>query len=56
VYPEYEAWVVPHIRDGRVVYVEDVAQGLEAAPRALIGLFHGRNVGKQVVSIAATQA
>ncbi|KAM0915252.1 hypothetical protein ACQ4PT_010960 [Festuca glaucescens] len=55
VYPEYEAWVEPHIREGRVVYVEDVAEGLEAAPKALIGLFHGRNVGKQVVSIA-TQA
>uniref|UniRef100_A0ACD5VYV1 Uncharacterized protein n=1 Tax=Avena sativa TaxID=4498 RepID=A0ACD5VYV1_AVESA len=55
VYPEYEAWVVPHIREGRVVYVEDVAEGLDAAPRALIGLFHGRNVGKQVVSLA-TQA
>ncbi|KAK1602711.1 hypothetical protein QYE76_017513 [Lolium multiflorum] len=51
VYPEYEAWVVPHIREGRVVYVEDVAEGLEAAPKALIGLFHGRNVGKRVVSI-----
>lgn len=56
VYPEYEAWVVPHIRAGEVVYVEDVAEGLEAAPKALIGLFHGRNVGKQVVSLAAAQA
>jgi NADPH-dependent curcumin reductase CurA len=53
LYPEYHAWVVPHIKDGTVVYVEDVAEGLDAAPRALIGLFHGRNVGKQVVRIAA---
>ena len=56
VYPEYQAWVTPHIRDGSVVYVEDVAEGLEAAPKALIGLLHGRNVGKQVVSLAAAAA
>ncbi|KQJ88705.1 2-alkenal reductase (NADP(+)-dependent) [Brachypodium distachyon] len=51
LYPEYAAWVVPHIREGRVVYLEDVADGLEMAPEALIGLFHGRNVGKQVVRL-----
>lgn len=51
LYPEYAAWVVPHIRQGRVVYVEDVADGLHAAPSALIGLFQGRNVGKQLVRL-----
>jgi NADPH-dependent curcumin reductase CurA len=34
------------------VYVEDIAEGLESAPAALIGLFSGRNVGKQVVLVA----
>ncbi|VAH57226.1 unnamed protein product [Triticum turgidum subsp. durum] len=51
LYPEYMAWVLPHIKEGRVVYVEDVADGLDAAPAALIGLYHGRNVGKQVVRL-----
>ncbi|KAE8792669.1 putative NADP-dependent oxidoreductase P1 [Hordeum vulgare] len=55
LYPEYRAWVLPHIKDGKVVYVEDVVEGLEAAPGALIGLFHGRNVGKQVVKLANPQ-
>ncbi|EMS64850.1 putative NADP-dependent oxidoreductase P1 [Triticum urartu] len=55
LYPEYRAWVLPHIKDGKVVYVEDVAEGLEAAPGALIGLFHGRNVGKQVVRLATPE-
>ncbi|VAH72857.1 unnamed protein product [Triticum turgidum subsp. durum] len=55
LYPEYRAWVVPHIKDGKVVYVEDVVEGLDAAPGALIGLFHGRNVGKQVVRLANPQ-
>ena len=52
LYPKYEAWVLPYIRDGTLAYVEDVAEGLESAPRALIGLFHGRNVGKQLVRVA----
>ncbi|WVZ71836.1 hypothetical protein U9M48_020371 [Paspalum notatum var. saurae] len=52
LYPKYEAWVLPYIRDGTIAYVEDVAEGLENAPKALIGLFHGRNVGKQLVRVA----
>jgi len=52
LYPKYEAWVLPYIRDGTLAYVEDVAEGLESAPGALIGLFHGRNVGKQLVRVA----
>ncbi|CAO2161919.1 unnamed protein product [Urochloa humidicola] len=52
LYPKYEEWVLPYIRDATIAYVEDVAEGLESAPKALIGLFHGRNVGKQLVRIA----
>ncbi|CAL4957508.1 unnamed protein product [Urochloa decumbens] len=52
LYPKYEEWVLPYIRDGTIAYVEDVAEGLESAPKALVGLFHGRNVGKQLVRIA----
>ncbi|KAF9600914.1 hypothetical protein IFM89_013821 [Coptis chinensis] len=39
-------------REGKIVYIEDTAEGLEEAPSALIELFSGRNVGKQVVRIA----
>ncbi|CAL4950810.1 unnamed protein product [Urochloa decumbens] len=52
LYPKYEEWVLPYVRDGTIAYVEDVAEGLESAPKALVGLFHGRNVGKQLVRIA----
>ncbi|KAF4401405.1 hypothetical protein G4B88_001599 [Cannabis sativa] len=38
--------------EGKIVYVEDVVQGLENAPAALVGLFLGRNVGKQIVAIS----
>lgn len=32
--------------------MEDIAEGLQSAPAALVGLFSGQNVGKQVVVIA----
>uniref|UniRef100_A0A2P2ML89 Alcohol dehydrogenase n=2 Tax=Rhizophora mucronata TaxID=61149 RepID=A0A2P2ML89_RHIMU len=51
-YTKYLDFVLPYIREGKIVYVEDVAEGLESGPAALVGLFRGRNVGKQVVAIA----
>ena len=41
------------VEDGRVVLVEDVTDGLEHAPDALIGVLQGRNFGKAVVRVAA---
>lgn len=52
LYPKFLDMVLPLIREGKVRYVEDIAQGLENAPTALIGLFSGRNVGKQVVHVS----
>ncbi|KAJ4723839.1 2-alkenal reductase (NADP(+)-dependent) [Melia azedarach] len=51
-YSKFSETVLPLIRAGKVVYVEDIAEGLENAPGALVGLFSGRNVGKQVVVVA----
>lgn len=51
-YSKFLDFVVPSIREGKITYVEDIAQGIENAPAALVGLFSGRNVGKQVVAIA----
>jgi len=33
-------------------YREDVAQGLENAPQAFIGMLQGRNLGKQLVQVS----
>ncbi|MDB5479376.1 MAG: NADP-dependent oxidoreductase [Caulobacteraceae bacterium] len=38
-------------RDGRLVHKEDVAYGLENAPKALLRLFSGENFGKQLMKI-----
>jgi len=42
------AWV----REGRVKYREDIAEGLESAPQAFIGLLRGKNLGKQLVRVS----
>lgn len=51
-YTEFLEFVLPYIRQGKITYVEDVADGLESAPAALVGLFHGKNVGKQLVVVS----
>ncbi|XP_076895567.1 2-alkenal reductase (NADP(+)-dependent)-like [Bidens hawaiensis] len=50
--PKYMEMVMPLIKQGKICYIEDVAEGLESAPAAFVGLFTGRNVGKQVVVVA----
>nr|DAD25121.1 TPA_asm: hypothetical protein HUJ06_026585 [Nelumbo nucifera] len=52
LYPKFLEFILPYIREGKIVYVEDTVEGLENGPAALIGLFTGRNVGKQVVVVA----
>ncbi len=39
---------------GKIKYRETIAPGLEAAPRALIGLFEGENLGKQLVKLVVS--
>jgi NADPH-dependent curcumin reductase CurA len=46
--PELIGWVA----GGKIKYRETVAQGLENAPKAFIGLLKGENFGKQLVKLA----
>jgi NADPH-dependent curcumin reductase CurA len=39
------------VSQGKLRYRETVAQGIESAPRAFIGLLRGENLGKQLVKI-----
>jgi NADPH-dependent curcumin reductase CurA len=41
------------LKNGRLRYREDIADGLAAAPGALVGLLEGRNFGKQLVRIGS---
>jgi NADPH-dependent curcumin reductase CurA len=40
------------MKQGKLRYREDVAQGLENAPEAFIGMLQGRNTGKQLVQVS----
>ena len=40
------------LKNGRVKYREDIVEGFENAPRALIGLLRGENFGKRLVRVA----
>ena len=52
LYPKFLEFILPFIKQGSVINVEDVAQGLENAPAALVGLFTDCNVGKQIVAVS----
>ncbi|WVZ89100.1 hypothetical protein U9M48_035553 [Paspalum notatum var. saurae] len=51
-YRKFEEEMVGYLNEGKISYIEDIADGLENAPGALIGLYSGRNVGKQLVAVA----
>jgi NADPH-dependent curcumin reductase CurA len=49
---EAMAELVPWVRERKIRHREDVRDGLEQAPAALVDLFEGRNTGKLMVRIA----
>ncbi len=50
-YPQFLAEIAPKVASGDIRYIEDIAEGLENAPEAFIGLLQGRNLGKQIVKL-----
>jgi NADPH-dependent curcumin reductase CurA len=40
------------VREGRIKYKEDITDGLENAPRELIGLLRGENFGKKIIRVS----
>lgn len=40
------------LREGRLKYRETVVEGIDNAPQAFLGLFHGENIGKLLVQVA----
>jgi NADPH-dependent curcumin reductase CurA len=51
-YPAFLGEIGPRVAKGEIAYLEDIAEGLENAPEAFMGLLQGKNVGKQIVKIA----
>lgn len=52
LFPRFVKDVTAYYRQGKIVYIENMNQGLESAPAAFVGLFSGQNVGKQVIRLA----
>jgi NADPH-dependent curcumin reductase CurA len=51
VWPEALTELAGLVAHGRLKYRETIAQGIEAAPEAFLGLLKGRNFGKQLVKL-----
>lgn len=51
-YPDFARDMSAWLAEGKIVYREDMVDGLEHAPRAFLGLFSGQNFGKLVVRVS----
>jgi NADPH-dependent curcumin reductase CurA len=51
-YPEFLCDMSGWLREGRIKYKEDITDGLENAPRELIGLLKGENFGKKIIRVS----
>jgi NADPH-dependent curcumin reductase len=51
-YPAFARDMQAWLREGRIRYREEVIEGLENAPRGLMGLLHGANFGKLIVHVS----
>jgi len=40
------------VQEGKIVYQEDIQEGIENAPDTLLRLYTGKNIGKQLLKIA----
>lgn len=53
LWPEAMKELGEAVASGKIKYRETVAQGIENAPRAFMGLLRGENLGKQLVKVAS---
>jgi NADPH-dependent curcumin reductase CurA len=51
-YKEAINHIAQWLKDGKIKYCEQAAEGIESAPGAFIGMLKGANTGKQLVRIA----
>ena len=49
--PAFLADCTQWVREGKLKFREDIADGLENAPTAFIGLLQGKNFGKMLVRV-----
>jgi NADPH-dependent curcumin reductase CurA len=54
--PQFLADMAAWKKAGKMKWKETIAEGIENAPKAFIGLFHGENFGKMLVKVGPEQA
>lgn len=52
LYPNFLDTILPYVRQGKIVYAEDITEGLETGPASLVSLFAGRTSGKPVILVS----
>lgn len=55
LYPEFAKAMGGWLAAGKMHYIEEMIEGLEAASQAFIGLLRGENFGKQVIQVGPTK-
>ena len=50
--PEFLPRMSRLIEDGKVVYVEDIREGITSVPEAFVGMLDGDNIGKRLVRVS----
>ena len=55
-FPEAIAALVGHLKSGELRHRETVLQGFDQLPQALMNLFSGGNMGKQLVQVDGVSA
>jgi len=55
LYDDFRRDMGEWLRDGRMKYQETILDGIDNAPKALIGLLNGLNAGKMLVRLAASK-
>ena len=51
-FPEAIGELMQWVQEGKIVYQEDIQEGIENAPDTLLRLYTGKNIGKQLLKIA----
>ncbi|PON46681.1 Alcohol dehydrogenase superfamily, zinc-type [Parasponia andersonii] len=52
LYHKFLDTLVPYVKEGKITYVEDITEGIENGPAAVLRYSSGFNVGKSLVAVA----
>lgn len=55
LYPQFAKVMADWLDAGQITYVEEIIDGLQAAPQAFVGLLRGENFGKRVIRVGPTE-